>query len=164
MPTFNIYTLNSLLYVGLLVAVRLWYQADIKLAVFWSQLEASRMSSHNDELWYNETVFLWMTIYIYIYIYIYIHLYDIIVYYIHMLLKKKIVVLPTSHHQMMRLGVFQSQSIITTNPECSSSTLQYHLTLLFSCIILSALSTYQHWSNNRQYMHLLTPPHGQDVT
>ena len=35
-----------------------------------SQLEVSYMSSHTDELWYNETVCLWMTIYIYIYIYI----------------------------------------------------------------------------------------------
>ena len=38
-----------------------------KLGRFWSQLEASCMSSHNEELWYNEMVCLWMTIYICIY-------------------------------------------------------------------------------------------------
>ena len=36
--------------------------------MFWSKLEASCVSSHTDELWYNETFCLWMTIYIYIYI------------------------------------------------------------------------------------------------
>ena len=36
----------------------------IKSAGFWSQLEASCVSSHTDELWYNEIVCLWMTIYI----------------------------------------------------------------------------------------------------
>ena len=29
------------------------YQADVKLVRFWSQLEASRMSSYTNELWYN---------------------------------------------------------------------------------------------------------------
>ena len=43
---------------------------NIKLGGFQCQLEATCVSSHTDELWYNETLFLWMTIYIYIYIYI----------------------------------------------------------------------------------------------
>ena len=58
------------------MAVGLCYQADVKLAGFQFQFEASRVSGHTDELWYEETVCLWMTIYIYIYIiYIYIHIY-----------------------------------------------------------------------------------------
>ena len=36
---------------------------------FQSQLEASYVSSLIEELWYNKTACLWMTIYIYIYIY-----------------------------------------------------------------------------------------------
>ena len=43
---------------------------DTKLGRFRSQLQASCVSSHTEELWYNETVNRWMTIYIYIYIYI----------------------------------------------------------------------------------------------
>ena len=46
------------------------YPSDVKSAEFRSLLEASRGSSHTVELWYNETVYLWITIYIYIYIYI----------------------------------------------------------------------------------------------
>ena len=47
-----------------------WYDAKSKvnLGGFQSQLQASYMSSHIEELWYNKTVCLWMTIYIYIYI------------------------------------------------------------------------------------------------
>ena len=45
-------------------------KSNIKLGGFWSQLQASYMSSHTEELWYSKTVCLWMTIYIYIYIYI----------------------------------------------------------------------------------------------
>ena len=44
----------------------LWYpvrQKGIKLDGFRSQLQASYVSSHTEELWYNETVCLWMTIY-----------------------------------------------------------------------------------------------------
>ena len=37
---------------------------DVKSNGFRSQLEASRWSSHTEELWYNETVCLWMKIYI----------------------------------------------------------------------------------------------------
>ena len=49
-----------------------WYdtKSSVKLEGFRSQIQASYMSSHTEELWYNETVCLWMTIYIYIYIYI----------------------------------------------------------------------------------------------
>ena len=46
------------------------YPARVKSATFRSQLKASCVSSQTDELWYNETVCLWMTMYIYIYIYI----------------------------------------------------------------------------------------------
>ena len=41
-------------------------KCNLKLGGFQSQHEASSVSSHTDELWYNETVCLWMTIYIYI--------------------------------------------------------------------------------------------------
>ena len=34
----------------------------IKLGKFQSQLEASHMSGYTEELWYNETVCLWMTV------------------------------------------------------------------------------------------------------
>ena len=49
-----------------------WYdtKSNIKLGGFQSQLEASYICNHADELWFSETVGLWMTIYIYIYIYI----------------------------------------------------------------------------------------------
>ena len=46
------------------------YPTDVESAGFEPLLEAFRVSSHADELWYNETVNLWITIYIYIYIYI----------------------------------------------------------------------------------------------
>ena len=49
-------------------------KSNVKLDVFRSQLQASYVSSRTEELWYNETVCLWMTMYIYIYIYIYISL------------------------------------------------------------------------------------------
>ena len=42
---------------------------NVKLGVFWSQLQASYVSSHTEVFWYNETVCLSKTIYIYIYIY-----------------------------------------------------------------------------------------------
>ena len=44
-------------------------KSNLKLGGFRSQLQASYVSSHTEELWYNETVCLWKTIYIYIYIY-----------------------------------------------------------------------------------------------
>ena len=36
------------------------YPTDLKSAGFQSQLEASRVFSHTEEYWYNETVCLWM--------------------------------------------------------------------------------------------------------
>ena len=51
-------------------------KSNVKLGGFQSQLQVSNVSSHTEELWYNETVCLRMTIYIYIYIYIYIVPYD----------------------------------------------------------------------------------------
>ena len=64
-------------------------KSNVKLDGFRSQLQASYASSRIEELWYKETVCLWMTIYIeviwvlffsvtlcvYIYIYIYIYIY-----------------------------------------------------------------------------------------
>ena len=47
-------------------------KSNVKLGGFQSQLEASYVPSNIKELWYNDRVCLWMTIYIYIYIYIYI--------------------------------------------------------------------------------------------
>ena len=54
-------------------------KSNVKLGGFRSQLQASYMSSHTEELWYHETVSLWMTAYIYIYIYIYIYLKMVVV-------------------------------------------------------------------------------------
>ena len=45
-----------------------WYPTEFTSVGFRSQIQASRVSSHTEELWYNERVCLWMTIYIYIYI------------------------------------------------------------------------------------------------
>ena len=64
---------NSRAVVVRLMAERYDTESKVKLGGFRSQLKASYVSSHIDELWYNKTVCLWMTIqYIYIYIYIYI--------------------------------------------------------------------------------------------
>ena len=52
-----------------LLAERSDTKPNVKLGGFWSQLQASYVSSHTEELWYTEAVCLWMTIYIYIYIY-----------------------------------------------------------------------------------------------
>ena len=43
-------------------------KSNLKLGGFQSQLQASYVSSHTEELWYNETVCLWKSLYIYIYI------------------------------------------------------------------------------------------------
>ena len=40
-------------------------KSNVKLGGFRSKLQASYVSSHTEELWYNETVCRWMTIYIY---------------------------------------------------------------------------------------------------
>ena len=53
-----------------LLAVRSDTKSSVKLGGFQFQLQGPYVSSHIEELWYNETVCLWM-IYIYIYIYIY---------------------------------------------------------------------------------------------
>ena len=39
-------------------------KSNIKLGRFQSQIQAPYVSSHTEELWYNETVGLWMTIYV----------------------------------------------------------------------------------------------------
>ena len=39
------------------------YPTDVRSAGFQSQVEAYRVSSHSEELWYNETVSLCVTIY-----------------------------------------------------------------------------------------------------
>ena len=62
---------NSLTEVVRLLAERSDTKSHVKLGRFQSQLQASDVSSHTEELWYNETVCLWMTIYIYIYIYVF---------------------------------------------------------------------------------------------
>ena len=49
-----------------LLAKRSDTQSNVKLGGFRSQLQVSYVSSHTEDLWYNETVCLWMTIYVYI--------------------------------------------------------------------------------------------------
>ena len=46
-----------------LLAERYDSKSNVKLDRFRSPLQASYVSSCTEELWYNETVFLWMTIY-----------------------------------------------------------------------------------------------------
>ena len=46
-------------------------KSNVKLGRFQPKLEASHVSSHSEELWYNETVSVWMTI-LYIYICVYV--------------------------------------------------------------------------------------------
>ena len=60
---------NSRADVVRLLAERYDPKSNVVLGGFRFQLQASYMSCHTEELWYNETVSLWMTIYIYIYIY-----------------------------------------------------------------------------------------------
>ena len=47
-----------------LLAERSDTKSNVKLGGFRSQLQASYVSSHTEELWCNETVCLWITIYI----------------------------------------------------------------------------------------------------
>ena len=47
-----------------LLAERSDTKSNVKLGGFRSQLQASNLSSHTEELWYNETVCLSMTIYL----------------------------------------------------------------------------------------------------
>ena len=46
-----------------LLAERSDTKSNVKLGGFQSQLQASYVSSHIEELWCNETVSLWMTVY-----------------------------------------------------------------------------------------------------
>ena len=57
-----------------LMAERYDTKSIVKLDRFRSQLQAFYMYSHTEELWYNKTLRLWMTIRVYIYIYIYIYM------------------------------------------------------------------------------------------
>ena len=49
-----------------LLAERYDTKSNVKLGGFRSQFQVSFMSSHTEELWYNEKDCLWMTIYIYV--------------------------------------------------------------------------------------------------
>ena len=53
-----IYIKNSFTYIENDDESGVGYQTDIKSAGFWSRLEASHESSHTEELWYNQTVYL----------------------------------------------------------------------------------------------------------
>ena len=55
---------NSWADVVRLLAERYATKSNEKLGGFWSQLQAFYVSSHTEELWYNKTVCLWMTIYV----------------------------------------------------------------------------------------------------
>ena len=59
--------------IGCTLGLGVCHQPHVNLGGFRSQLWVSHMSSHTEELWYNKTVSMWITLYIYIYIYIYIH-------------------------------------------------------------------------------------------
>ena len=48
-----------------LFAERYDTKPNVKLGGFRSQLQASYVTGHTDELWFKETVSLWMTMYIY---------------------------------------------------------------------------------------------------
>ena len=61
---------NSFADVVRLLAKQSDAKSNVKLGGFRSQFQASDVSRHTEELWYSETVCLWITIYIYIYIYI----------------------------------------------------------------------------------------------
>ena len=89
----------------------------VKLAGFQSQLEASCMSCHTEELWYSETVCGWQYIYIYIvcvcvyvyiYIYIYIYIYSITIFY------------PTRIFHCKEMGVLRKFVMLTRGKFCIS--------------------------------------------
>ena len=50
---------QQILYIYIYIYIYMAFQS----ARFWSQLRESSMFSHNEELWYNERVCQWMTIY-----------------------------------------------------------------------------------------------------
>ena len=56
---------NSYVDVCYLIAELYDTKSNLKLSGFRSHLEAFCVFIHTDDLWYNETVCLWMTIYIY---------------------------------------------------------------------------------------------------
>ena len=56
-----------------LLAERSDTKSNVKLDGFRSQLLASYVFTHTEEMWCNETFRLWMTIYIYTYIYKEVH-------------------------------------------------------------------------------------------
>ena len=60
-----IYMLDKWKYVAEM-AERLNTMSSVKLARFRSQFEVSYMFNNTEELWYNETFSLWMTIYIFV--------------------------------------------------------------------------------------------------
>ena len=64
---------NSRADVGRLMAERYVTKSNLKLGGFQSKLQVSKVLSHTEELWCNETACLGMTIYIYIYIYMIFH-------------------------------------------------------------------------------------------
>ena len=53
--------------------------SNVNLCGFLYQLQASYVSSHTEELWYNENVRLWMTIYIYVCVCVCVCVYYIVV-------------------------------------------------------------------------------------
>ena len=58
---------NSRFDVVRMLAERYDTKSNVNFGRFRFQFQASYVSSHTEELWYSETVCLWMTIYIYIY-------------------------------------------------------------------------------------------------
>ena len=38
-------------------------KSNVKLGVFWAQLQVANVSCHSEELWYKDTVCQWMAIY-----------------------------------------------------------------------------------------------------
>ena len=84
-------------------------KSNVKFAGFLSQLQASNVSSHTEELWCNEKVSLWMIIYMYIYIHIYSD-YHFFAEEVHLLDSQKALV------QMH--GIPQPKSILATTIAC----------------------------------------------
>ena len=128
---------NSRADVVRLVVERYDTKSNVKLGGFRSHLEASNRSSNTAELWYNETICLWMTIYmdlykrkrknslfwghyqfisglwwptsdvIYIYIYIYIYIH---IHVVHSVSKVEFAKRVGSRKQGLKLHLFQGKS------------------------------------------------------
>ena len=78
---------NSRAHVVCLLAERYDTKSNVKLGGFQSQLQAYYMSSYSEEMWYNETVSLW--IYICVCVYIVIHRLLLVLYvYLHLLSRR----------------------------------------------------------------------------